>query len=85
MITLLDMKQRRYIWLVLLVAAALAVIFSYSSSVRDARPGRIIVERDVSDTVGTASGKAGYDPYFNQVNYFATNVPPGTNAIARSR
>ena len=77
--------KRRYTWLALLVAAALAVIVGYSWSVRSARHGRIIIGRDVSDTIGVASAKAGYDPYFNQVNYFGTIVPPSTNAIARSR
>ena len=84
MTTLLDMK-RRYTWLGLLVTVVVALIVGYSWSVRSARYGRIIVERDVSNTVGSASAKAGYDPYFNQVNYFGTIVPSSTNAIARSR
>jgi hypothetical protein len=85
MMTLVDMKRRRYTWLALLVAAALALIVGYSSSVRSARHERIIIGRDVSDTAGIASAKAGYDPYFNQVNYFGTIVPSSTNPIARNR
>ena len=84
MTTLLDMK-RRYTWLGLLVAVVVALIVGYSWSVRSARYGRIIIGRDVSDTAGIAPAKAGYDPYFNQVNYFGTIVPSSTNAIARSR
>ena len=84
MTTLLGMK-RRYTWLGLLVAVVVALIVGYSWSVRSSRHGRIIIGRDVSDTAGIASAKAGYDPYFNQVNYFGTIVPSSTNPIARSR
>jgi hypothetical protein len=87
MTTLLEMKRRRYAWLGLLAAWALALIFSYSWSGRAERSGRIKIERDVSDTVGIASAKTetSYDPYFDRANYFGSIVPPATNAVARSR
>ena len=87
MITLLDVKRRRCTWLALLVAAALALIFSYSWSGRGARPGSIKIGRDQSDVSGMAErgGMTGYDPYFDRVNYSGTSVLPGTNAMVRSR
>jgi hypothetical protein len=77
------MKQRRLAWLAILVVVVFALLFSYSSSVRGPKPGRIIIARDVSDaaSINFPKGKAGNDPYFDHVNYPGTIVFAGTNAI----
>ena len=82
------MHRRRIIWLALLVAVAVASIVVYTSSIRRARYGRIIIENDSSDAgvtnVAKVQARFGYDPYFDRVNYHGAIVFQ-TNAVAHSR
>ena len=81
------MNRRRITWLVLLMATALAFIFSHLSPVHGARSARIVVGKDVGDAAphDPAKAKASYDSYFDRVNYPGTIVLSGTNAMTPSQ
>jgi hypothetical protein len=71
------MNRQRVAWLLLLMATALALIFSYWSPLQGARPTRVVIGRDVGDANNTArqgSAKAGYEPYFTKANPIPTEI-----------
>jgi hypothetical protein len=82
-VLIFGMKKRRILLLLLPVAVAFAFVLSQPLVLRYGRSKRVVVARDDSDISGVdrAKAKAGYDPYFNRVNYSGAIVIPGTNAI----
>ena len=79
------MKLRRSASLALLLAAAVAGLLCYSWTVHGTRSRRVIVERDVIDTLSNKAvpAKLEYDHYFDRVNHSANLVVSSTNEVAR--
>jgi hypothetical protein len=75
------MKIVTRVCVVVLSVLIVALIVFYGLWVRCTSSPRILVERDVSD-IATLRGspvQAGYDPYFNRVNFTRDVMRPTTN------